>query len=162
MEKIFKTRWWDYTRRKFNLNGRICLETMIPFGILGCVMILVLNPIVFSFLKLFSKNILIIISIIIFIILIVDYVASTCIIFNFRNTISNFEKDATEEITKKVKEVFMKKGYFSRRLIKAFPTMIGTKERLVVLMNKVSGEIKNLEVKSRKRLDDVTKKINIK
>ena len=56
----------------------------------------------------------------------------------------------------------MKKGYFSRRLIKAFPTMIGTKERLVVLMNKVSGEIKNLEVKSRKRLDDVTKKINIK
>ena len=146
MEKIFKTRWWDYTRRKFNLNGRICLETMIPFGILGCVMILVLNPIVFSFLKLFSKNIL----------------ASTCIIFNFRNTISNFEKDATEEITKKVKEVFMKKGYFSRRLIKAFPTMIGTKERLVVLMNKVSGEIKNLEVKSRKKLDVVTKKINIK
>lgn len=162
MEKIFKTRWWDYTRRKFNLNGRICLETMIPFGILGCVMILVLNPIVFSFLKLFSKNILIIISIITFIILIVDYVASTCIIFNFRNTISNFEKDATEEITKKVKEVFMKKGYFSRRLIKAFPTMIGTKERLVVLMNKVSGEIKNLEAKSRKRLDVVTKKINIK
>ena len=88
MEKIFKTRWWDYTRRKFNLNGRICLETMIPFGILGCVMILVFNPIVFSFLKLFSKNILIIISIITFIILIVDYVASTCIIFNFRNTIS--------------------------------------------------------------------------
>ena len=162
MEKIFKTRWWDYTRRKFNLNGRICLETMIPFGILGCVMILVLNPIVFSFLKLFSKNILIIISIITFIILIVDYVASTCIIFNFRNTISNFEKDATEEITKKVKEVFMKKGYFSRRLIKAFPTMIGTKERLVVLMNKVSGEIKNLEAKSRKKLDDVTKKMNIK
>src|SRR5574344_2167877 len=87
MEKIFKARWWDYSRRKFNINGRICLETMIPFGILGCVMILVFNPIVFSFLKLFSKNILIIISIITFIILIVDYVASTCIIFNFRNTI---------------------------------------------------------------------------
>ena len=61
-----------------------------------------------------------------------------------------------------VKEVFMKKGYFSRRLVKAFPTMIGTKERLVILMNKVSGEIKNLEAKSRKKLDDVTKKINIK
>ena len=25
MEKIFKIRWWDYTRRKFNINGRICL-----------------------------------------------------------------------------------------------------------------------------------------
>ena len=72
------------------------------------------------------------------------------------------EKLLNKKITDKVKEVFMKKGYFSRRLIKAFPTMIGTKERLVVLMNKVSGEIKNLEAKSRKRLDVVTKKINIK
>ena len=76
--------------------------------------------------------------------------------------INDKEVNFIYNLGEKVKEVFMKKGYFSRRLIKAFPTMIGTKERLVVLMNKVSGEIKNLEVKSRKRLDDVTKKINIK
>lgn len=31
MEKLFKVRWWDYSKRKFNINGRICLETMIPF-----------------------------------------------------------------------------------------------------------------------------------
>ena len=31
MEKIFKARWWDYSYRKFNINGRICLETLIPF-----------------------------------------------------------------------------------------------------------------------------------
>ena len=24
MEKIFKTRWWDYSDEKFNINGRIC------------------------------------------------------------------------------------------------------------------------------------------
>ena len=35
MEKIFKLRWWDYSDMKFNINGRICLETMIPFGIIG-------------------------------------------------------------------------------------------------------------------------------
>jgi uncharacterized membrane protein len=33
MEKLFKARWWDYHNRKFNINGRICLETLIPFGI---------------------------------------------------------------------------------------------------------------------------------
>ena len=33
MEKLFKARWWDYSKRRFNLNGRICLETMLPFGI---------------------------------------------------------------------------------------------------------------------------------
>ena len=35
MEKLFKARWWDYSKRKFNLNGRVCLGTAIPFGILG-------------------------------------------------------------------------------------------------------------------------------
>ena len=34
MEKIFKARWWDYSNKKFNLNGRICLETKIPKGII--------------------------------------------------------------------------------------------------------------------------------
>ena len=44
MEKIFKMRWWDYSNRKFNINGRICLETIIPFGLLGCLVMYVLNP----------------------------------------------------------------------------------------------------------------------
>ena len=35
MEKIFHARWWDYTTTKFNINGRICLETLLPFGIIS-------------------------------------------------------------------------------------------------------------------------------
>ena len=50
MEKIFKLRWWDYSQMKFNINGRICLETMTPFSILGVL------TIVFK-LKFVSKNI---------------------------------------------------------------------------------------------------------
>ena len=33
MELIFHARWWDYTPRLFNLNGRICLEGFILFGL---------------------------------------------------------------------------------------------------------------------------------
>src|SRR5574344_2723105 len=44
MELIFKTRWWDYSKKKYNINGRICLETMIPFGILGTIVIYIINP----------------------------------------------------------------------------------------------------------------------
>ena len=35
LEKTFKARWWDYSNQKFNINGRICLKTMIVFGLLG-------------------------------------------------------------------------------------------------------------------------------
>ena len=29
MEKIFNARWWDYSDRKLNINGRICLENSV-------------------------------------------------------------------------------------------------------------------------------------
>lgn len=33
LELIFHARWWDYAPRRFNLNGRICLEGFFVFGI---------------------------------------------------------------------------------------------------------------------------------
>lgn len=32
LEFIFHARWWDYTPRRFNLNGRICLSSFLVFG----------------------------------------------------------------------------------------------------------------------------------
>ena len=44
MEKIFRKRWWDYSQKKYNLNGRICLSNMFLFGVAGCIMIYITNP----------------------------------------------------------------------------------------------------------------------
>ena len=57
MEKLFKARWWDYSRRKYNINGRICLNTMIPFGLLGCLMMYVVNPFLESKLLLIDSKV---------------------------------------------------------------------------------------------------------
>lgn len=64
MEKLFKIRWWDYSNRKFNINGRICLETMIPFGILGCLMIYFVNPFMFAIIDMIPSNLINIIVVI--------------------------------------------------------------------------------------------------
>ena len=37
LEVIFDARWWDYSFKKFNLNGRICLENSLLFGVLAVV-----------------------------------------------------------------------------------------------------------------------------
>lgn len=44
MERLFHTRWWDYHDMKFNIRGRICLETMLPFGVLGTFALYRMNP----------------------------------------------------------------------------------------------------------------------
>ena len=35
MEKLFKLRWWDYSNRKFQINGRVCLNNALLFGFSG-------------------------------------------------------------------------------------------------------------------------------
>lgn len=38
LEKIFHTRWWDYSNRKFNLKGRIALDCSILWGVGGYIL----------------------------------------------------------------------------------------------------------------------------
>lgn len=51
LEKLFHTKWWDYSERKFNVHGYICLEFSILWG-LACVLIMrVLHPEIMRFLR---------------------------------------------------------------------------------------------------------------
>ncbi len=145
MEVIFKTRWWDYSDDKFNINGRISLNTMIPFGILGCAVMYLINPFFLNILSNIPFIILKVIAFMLLIILLIDNILSFDIIFKLRNTISNIEKDSTEEISNKVKAIFLKRGGLYKRLVDAFPSMLSPKERLLALKNKINDEIKKLK-----------------
>lgn len=109
LEKLFKARWWDYHNHKFNINGRICLETLIPFGILGTVLLKFANPFILDKASKISPNILKIVLTIIVAIFIIDVIVSYVVVMSFRRTAKEVEeeavKDNTEEISKKVKEI---------------------------------------------------------
>lgn len=151
MEKLFHVRWWDYTRRKYNINGRICAETMIPFGLLGCLVVYIVNPIFTGLLSKIPVNTLNIIAIIIFIIYVIDNVVSLSVMFGFKGTLKTVEKDGTEEITKKVREVLLKRNFLYKRLVNAFPNITSKKERLELLESKISTEIEKLKNKMEKK-----------
>lgn len=124
MEKMFKARWWDYSEYRFNLNGRICANTMIPFGILGVLVVYFLNPFLSDFVN-FNNYIFVLI----FIVFIVDFCISYGIIENMRGTITNIAHDSTEEITRKVKEIILSKSFLHKRLIRAFPSFKSSFDR---------------------------------
>ena len=151
MEKLFHVRWWDYTRRKYNINGRICAETMIPFGLLGCLVVYIVNPIFTGLLNKIPVNILNILAIIIFTIYVIDNIVSLSVMFGFKGTLKTVEKDGTEEITKKVREVLLKRNFLYKRLVNAFPNITSKKERLELLESKINVEIEKLKNKMEKR-----------
>lgn len=121
MEKIFKTRWWDYSQMKYNLNGRICLNNMLMFGVLGLVLIYFVNPFVVSLIDKIDITLFKILTCFFFVLFVIDVFVSTKIIYNIKSTSLSVLKDQTEEISAKVKEVLLSKGIFTRRVAKAFP-----------------------------------------
>ena len=126
MEKIFKARWWDYSDKKFNLNGRICGQNAILFGLGGVIVIYIFHPLLSNILISLNQNILFIISIISLMIYATDTIISFNIINKFKDTVKNIElrKDSTQEFSKIVKDALFKNNkILQKRLFTAFPNV---------------------------------------
>ena len=123
LETIFKARWWDYHDFPFNINGRICLINSIGFGILGVLLIKILNP---SVVWLFSKINPIIFNIISFLLLLLfifDIIFSFNIIKKIKVSASSLKKDNTNTFSNKVKTELGSKSIFIKRILTAFPDL---------------------------------------
>ena len=144
MEKLFNTRWWDYSNRKYNLNGRVCLSNMLAFGILGTIIIYIVNPYFMSLINMIPNNALCPITIVLAILFIVDNIISFKIIYTFKDTIMSVSKDNTEEINQKVHEILLKKTGLAKRLRKAFPNL---QVRIKKTKKIIKKQVKELEKK---------------
>ena len=154
MEKLFKARWWDYSHKKYNINGRICLDNILAFGILGLLMMYFINPFVVKMLGFVSTKVLNIFAIVIFVIFLVDNIVSLKVISGFKKVAKSIHKDSTEEITKKVREILSSQGKLYRRLVSAFDfeasekLIKNFKERVKSTADEV---VKNIEKNKKKR-----------
>lgn len=154
MEKLFKARWWDYSHKKYNINGRICLDNILAFGILGLLMMYFINPFVVKMLGFVSTKVLNIVVIVVFVIFLVDNIVSLKVISGFKKVAKSIHKDSTEEITKKVREILSSQGKLYRRLVSAFDfeasekLIKNFKERVKATANEV---VKNIEKNKKKR-----------
>lgn len=163
MEKVFKARWWDYSKMRFNINGRICLETLVLFGFAGILILNYLNPIFISFITKVPNSAMHIISGFLFIVFFTDCIISLKIINSVKTikiSVTNQIKDNTDEISSKVKEIIMKKSAPYRRLIFAFPQAFAeklkeSKEKLEKTAEKVKENIQEVKEKTLDNLQDV-------
>lgn len=121
MEKIFKTRWWDYNNMKYNINGRICLEMAVPFGILGLGVVYVLFPAALHILDLLPNLAIYISTGLALALFLVDLAVSFKVIMKFTDAIGHVPKDMTEEITRFVRDTLSKQGALTKRLVESFP-----------------------------------------
>lgn len=117
MELLFFTRWWDYSHKKIHINGRVCLEYLIYFGIAGVLIIYIINPFLFKYINIITNSWIHIISILLIINFIVDIKWSWDVAIDFKKINKNIKSDNTNEI----KKIILKKFKRHNRLINAFP-----------------------------------------
>ena len=98
MEKIFHTRWWDYSGRKCNLQGYISLETSLGWGVFTVVLFKVLQPAVSWFTDLYPQYIGKIALAIIIVLYAADFITSAVAAFGLKKSFGKVE-DMLEDIT---------------------------------------------------------------
>lgn len=91
LEKIFHTQWWDYSKNKFNLNGRICLLNSILFGVLGLLVVHFIQPYVLKFLAFIGDKWIKYLAEGIFCILVVDIIITVRKLIDFSEALTKMK-----------------------------------------------------------------------
>lgn len=164
MEKVFKARWWDYSKKKYNINGRVCLDTIIPFGILGLFIMYISNPFLLSKLELLPELWINILFWTLLILYIADNIVSGIVIGYVKKTEKTFETktDNTEEITKKVKQVLQNKSILHRRLLNAYPNLEAVKTKIKEKKEKIKEQVEEQKREIEKKVEKGSKKVEEK
>ena len=99
MEKIFKAKWWDYSDMKFNINGRVCLLNSTLFGILGLLLVYILNPAIQNISNYLDIKIIKYISYFTFTFILIDLAITVSEFINLKKKLSEL-KDFTDSLIK--------------------------------------------------------------
>lgn len=158
LEKIFHNKWWDYSRERYNLNGRICLKNSFAFGILALVIIYFVTPLLYTVFNFFSYKVWCILAIIFSIVFIFDVIYSIIIAYNLRNRIIIVEELKNEKLAqipilldKSIRSSLDRFRAFPSRLLKAFPDLERNYHRFFEAMKKYRIEEKEKRKKLKKR-----------
>ena len=156
MEKIFHARWWDYSTKKFNLNGRVCADTLLPFGLLGLLLVYAITPVMFSCFDLLSKTMIQIICLSLSLLFLVDITISTTTLVKIRVHAGKLDGDSTEKITNEVRSVLAEKSALVRRMMRAFPEARLYNGKIIMIMRErrlqLRKEIKQAKKKTKQRI----------
>ncbi len=139
LEKMFNAKWWDYSKRKFNINGRICLLNSLEFAVLGLLLTYIVHPAVSSFILNIPTELLQLICLSLITIMGIDTGSTVATLLNLKERLTTLKESAeklkdTHPLHEKLSELYiykelseLRKTIVSRRnfqierLLEAFP-----------------------------------------
>lgn len=107
MEKLFHTKYWDYSHQPFNLHGYICLFCSLGWGIFSLILVYLIHPEVERILIVLSNKTSTPLSLVIFVIFIIDVFTSVKEALDLKALLSSIEdiNHRIEEISAQIEDI---------------------------------------------------------
>ena len=152
LEKRFHARWWDYSQKPMNLNGRIWIGNLILFGLGGVIVVKLVNPLIYKVLSKIPMQYRYWIALGLLCILISDYITSHFVLKLVKDSVEKSEADNTEAISREVKKTLTDRNLFAKRFANAYPDVIYRTEKVKARMEAIRQEAERLRQEAEKRL----------
>ena len=126
LEKLFRLSLWDYSGRKWNINGRVCLRNSLLFGVLSVLMVRVIHPWVLHLFELIPPWLSVTLIVVLAAYFIIDLSISAAALVRINKEAGKRQLELEQlsvlrdEIRTQSKE---RLHLVHRRLLKAFPNM---------------------------------------
>lgn len=130
LEKRFHARWWDYSKKPMNLNGRIWIGNLVLFGLGGVVVVKLVNPVLLGAFAKVPINTRYYIALGLLVILIADYITTHFVLKLVKDSVEKSEADNTEAIRLEVVKTLNDKSLFAKRFANAYPDVIYRTEKV--------------------------------
>lgn len=91
MEALFHTNWWDYSDKKFNFQGKICLTSSVAWGIFTLVLFYILQPAVSYLVEHISRRTGIVLVYVWLLYYISDFAMSAAAAFDLRGKLQRLD-----------------------------------------------------------------------
>lgn len=117
LEKIFNTKYWDYSDKKMNIQGRVCLFNSIVWGFLGLTFTYIIHPFITQEISKIPQNILQYLVLLIMFYILVDAIVT---IFNVKNMDVKLRKlnELSDSLKEKLDELKLLKENVELKSIK--------------------------------------------
>lgn len=152
MEYLYHRRWWDYSDKAFNVNGRVCLEGFLVFGLFSVVCVKYVQPALLKEVMKHELIPLVIVATVLTTLLAIDLISTVVALTHLEERVDNLSKEL-EEYAKKAlnefertknsysdiieimkskdqiayKEMAKRNKFMDKRVIRAFPHLINKK-----------------------------------
>ena len=159
MVKLFRVRYWDYSYKKIQFQGHICLSSSLAWGGLSLLMVYVIHPPIVKFIAMWNENVVNILTFIVTICMAYDFANAFREAMDLRALIIQAEelKKRMEEVVAEKREAFAetveeRREQFAQSVAESKEQLAESRERLAESLDERKEKFAETVSETRERI----------